>query len=110
VKNGQKTGRSELSDRTFPRKFTVVHTFRIDFISERTDRTRETMKKPYRKPLSEEIADAESKNQHESVLLKVTVPRSLYLHALYAVRDGDYGGLSAYISDLLRQVKKGKTT
>ena len=58
-----------------------------------------------RKTLSEEIAETESKDQHESVCLSVSMTRSLYLHALRALRDGDYGTLSAYIADLVRRDK-----
>jgi hypothetical protein len=69
------------------------------------------MKKTFRKrTLGDEITDAESKDQHESVSLSISMIRGLYLHALYAVRDGDYSGLSAYISDLVRREKKRKTT
>ena len=75
-------------------------------------RTTKIMKKEYRKrrTLSDEIADAESKDLHESVSLSISMTRGLYLHALYAVRDGDYAGVSAYLSDLVRREKKSKTT
>jgi len=70
------------------------------------------MKKEYRtkRTLSEEIADAETKDLHESVILSVSMTLGLYLHAPYAVRDGDYAGVSAYFSDLVRREKKRKTT
>jgi len=55
--------------------------------------------------LSEEIADTECKDQHQSVCLSVSITRSLYLHALHALRDGDYGTLSAYIADLVQRDK-----
>jgi hypothetical protein len=68
------------------------------------------LKKEYRtrKTLSEEIADTESRDQHRSICLSVSMTRSLYLHALHAVRDGDYGTLSAYIADLVRRDKHVK--
>ena len=68
------------------------------------------LKKEYhtRKTLSEEIADTECKDQHQSVCLSVSMTRSLYLHALRALRDGDYGTLSAYIADLVRRDKHVK--
>lgn len=63
------------------------------------------MKRRERRTLEDEIADTEKRNQHEPVGLSISVTRGLFLHALRAMRDGDYGSVSAYISDLIRRDK-----
>jgi tRNA U55 pseudouridine synthase TruB len=55
-----------------------------------------------KRTLDDEIVDAERKDPQESVSLSISVTRGLYLRALRAMRDEDYGSLSAYISDLIR--------
>src|SRR5262245_20697065 len=61
---------------------------------------------PRRKqPLADEIKDTEAKDQHESVSITISLLRSLYLHILVAMRDGDYNSPSAYVSDLIRRDK-----
>src|SRR5207247_11418981 len=63
------------------------------------------VKRRERKTLLDEIADTEKRDQHEVVGLSVSVTRGLFLHALRAMRDGDYGSVSAYLSDLIRRDK-----
>ena len=58
-----------------------------------------------RKTLHDEIADTEKRDQHEVIGLSISVTRGLFLHALLAMRDGDYGSVSAYVSDLIRRDK-----
>ena len=63
------------------------------------------VKQRERKTLHDEIADTEKRDQHEVVGLSISVTRGLFLHALRAMRDGDYGSVSAYVSDLIRRDK-----
>ena len=63
------------------------------------------VKRRERKTLQDEIADTEKRDQHEPVGISISVTRGLFLHALRAMRDGDYGSVSAYISDLIRRDK-----
>jgi hypothetical protein len=63
------------------------------------------IKRRERKTLEDEIADTQKRNQHEPVGISISVTRGLFLHALRAMRDGDYGSVSAYISDLIRRDK-----
>ena len=63
------------------------------------------VKQRERKTLQDEIADTEKRDQHEVVGLSISVTRGLFLHALRAMRDGDYGSVSAYVSDLIRRDK-----
>ena len=63
------------------------------------------IKRRERKTLEGEIADTEKRDQHEPVGISISVTRGLFLHALRAMRDGDYGSVSAYISDLIRRDK-----
>jgi hypothetical protein len=62
-------------------------------------------KRRERRTLEDEIADTEKRDQHEPVGVSISVTRGLFLHALRAMRDGDYGSVSAYISDLIRRDK-----
>ncbi len=55
--------------------------------------------------LAEEIAETEKLDQHETVSFSISLLRSLYLHGLYAMRDGDYASFSAVVGDLLRRDK-----
>jgi hypothetical protein len=59
-----------------------------------------------RKNLAEQIAETESKPQHETVAVPLRMLRSLYLHALLACRDRDYSTVSQYVSDLIRKDKR----
>ena len=63
------------------------------------------VKRRERRTLEDEIADTERHDQHKPVALSISVTRGLFLHALRAMRDGDYGSVSAYISDLIRRDK-----
>jgi hypothetical protein len=63
------------------------------------------VKRRERMTLQDEIADTERRDQHEPVGISISVTRGLFLHALRAMRDGDYGSVSAYISDLIRRDK-----
>ena len=63
------------------------------------------IKRRERRTLQDEIADTEKRDQHEPVGISISVTRGLFLHALRAMRDGDYGSVSAYISDLIRRDK-----
>jgi hypothetical protein len=63
------------------------------------------VKRRERKTLQDEIADTEKRDQREPVGLSISMTRGLFLHALRAMRDGDYGSVSAYISDLVRRDK-----
>jgi hypothetical protein len=63
------------------------------------------VKQRVRKTLHDEIADTEKRDQHEVIGLSISVTRGLFLHALLAMRDGDYGSVSAYVSDLIRRDK-----
>src|SRR4029077_15423650 len=58
-----------------------------------------------RKPLADEIAETCALDQHESISLTISMLRSLYMHVLLAMRDGDYTNPSSYISDLIRRDK-----
>jgi hypothetical protein len=63
------------------------------------------VKQRKRKTLHDEIADTEKRDQHEVIGVSISVTRGLFLHALLAMRDGDYGSVSAYVSDLIRRDK-----
>jgi len=63
------------------------------------------VKRRERKTLHDEIADTEKRDQHEVVGVSISLTRGLFLHALRAMRDGDYGSVSAYVSDLIRRDK-----
>ena len=63
------------------------------------------VKRRERKTLLDEIADTEKRDQHEVIGLSISVTRGLFLYALLAMRDGDYGSVSAYVSDLIRRDK-----
>ena len=63
------------------------------------------VKQRKRKTLEDEIADTEKRGQHEVLGLSISITRGLFLHALRAMRDGDYGSVSAYVSDLIRRDK-----
>src|SRR5690242_17853633 len=52
------------------------------------------IKRRERKTLEDEIADTEKRDQHEPVGISISVTRGLFLHALLAMRDGDYGSVS----------------
>ena len=59
-----------------------------------------------RDELLKEIEDTEKRDPDQSVAVNISMPRSLYLHLLRAVRDGDYGGHpSTYIQALIRRDK-----
>src|SRR5215469_5165869 len=66
---------------------------------------RRKVKRRERRTLEDEIVDTEKRDQHEPIGLSISVTRGLFLHALRAMRDGDYGSVSAYISDLIRRDK-----
>ena len=61
-----------------------------------------------RRNICDEISHTEGGDMHETVTATVSMTRGLYLHALRAVRDGDYPTVSTYISDLVRRDKHYK--
>lgn len=66
---------------------------------------KEKKQKRQRRSINDEITDTEGRDLHESVVISVSMTRGLYLHALRAVRDGDYPAISTYLSDLVRRDK-----
>jgi len=68
------------------------------------------VKRRERMTLEDEIVDTEKRDQHEPVGLSISVTRALFLHALRAMRDGDYGSVSAYVRDLIRRDKHVETS
>lgn len=58
--------------------------------------------------LLEEIEQTEQQEKdhpNETVPVPLRILRSLYLHALYACRDGDYKSVSEFYADLTRRDK-----
>jgi hypothetical protein len=55
--------------------------------------------------LPEEIEETEKLPQYDTVGVSISILRSLYLHGLIAMRDGDYASFSGYVSDLIRRDK-----
>ena len=67
--------------------------------------TKKPRKSRKRLTLPEDIAETEKLDQHETVSFSISILRSLYLHGLVAMRDGDYASFSGYVSDLIRRDK-----
>jgi hypothetical protein len=64
------------------------------------------MKKKHPKrrlPLTEEIAETEKLDQHESVKLTISLLRMLYLKIHIAMRDEGYVNPSTFLSHLIRE-------
>jgi hypothetical protein len=70
----------------------------------------EPTKRQQRRTIDDEISDTEGKPPHEMVPVPIRMLRSLYLHALYACRDGDYPTVSQYVADLIRRDKHVKSS
>ncbi len=68
------------------------------------------MNKRARKPrtkrnLADEITDTEKQDQHQTVSFTISILRSLYMHGLLSMRNGDYPTFSSYVADLIRRDK-----